>query len=209
MKPFHLVQKEAIEYIQQELSLGWSFSQKLLWELDFSKGDVITFLPSFLSESDILNLRISVFKTAQMNFREDIENFIAKRVYTYLANIPNSFFITETLMSKEPVPPKRPLRNYFLHAARIYLFADKSGNTDEIKSVLIRSRDYPLITCLTSLLDTKLLLRPGDTVSDQLLQELAKRTEALIIGAYDAEAFIIWRKTHSVISDYHIKGESN
>ncbi|MCL4275399.1 MAG: hypothetical protein KJZ77_16120 [Anaerolineales bacterium] len=195
IQPFVLRQEEAITYIQQELALGWGFSQALLLELNLSNGDVVTFLPSLLSETDALKFNMSVYKTAGVNFREDLDNHVAHRISVFLENRSNSYFIAETLMAGVPVFPKKALDDNFMYDGRLYLYADKSGSRNTIKSVFRRSRDYPLITSLTSLPDQNPKIKSGNTLSDKLLQELAKRTEVLIIGAYDAEAFVIWRKT--------------
>jgi len=52
---------------------------------------------------------------------------------------------------------------------------------------------FPTIAYLTSLPIDELPLEPGSDQPFEVVKALAHRTEAVIVGAYDEEGWLVWR----------------
>ena len=183
----------AIPYIQNELSHGWDLAQLVVQHIPLHTGEIITFLPAQVSPSVIMQFDISIYKSVGENFRNDIENRLADYILAFLEEDTKRYFIIETLWDRRDRSPdiKMPI-SYFCYNNWVYLFLSHPTETISIKTAFRYGRDYPLIAYLTSLPEAE--IQNGKTVSAEIINNLVDNTSQVVIGAYDAEAYLIWSR---------------
>jgi hypothetical protein len=83
---------------------------------------------------------------------------------------------------------------FFTVGNEVYLFADADSSTDQIRKILGEAHVYPAIGVVSRIPKRHSALRRGDGADPRLLPLLAEGTRHLIIGAYDAEGWLIWSR---------------
>ena len=84
--------------------------------------------------------------------------------------------------------------SYFTVGDEVYLFAEGGSSFDQVLGILTEGHLYPAIGTLASLPDGYRPIDEGAAVDQDVLRRLAEGTRYLIVGAYDAEGWLIWSR---------------
>ena len=83
---------------------------------------------------------------------------------------------------------------FFYFQSEVYLFDRPRSNRRKVIATAKISSGYPSIGILTTLPNEVKLIQNHQKVTEEFLDQLAKNTEHLLIGAYDNETHIIWSR---------------
>jgi hypothetical protein len=190
----HRFGKEALVYIQGELGNGWDLAASLLKWIPLDQGVISTYLPENIPASIASDFRISIYKTAGDSYWNEIESQIMTDIHVILGGKRNRYFIVESLAEEVSNSWKIKPGDYFKYLNWIYFFRTGSSDNNELRTIFRHSRDYPFIAIVTSLPEKTPPLHLGQVIDDRVMDELVKRVDMILIGVYDAEGLLIWKK---------------
>lgn len=185
--------ENAIKYVKNELINGDAISKSLLKFTEFEQGAMRTFLPNDVIDKENLDFRDSVAKDYQAMYsatHKKVANFIA----VFLSQHKNNLVVFETFASPNDTYLKNRKLPHFINQQRVYLFLT-GKNFDEQKAghLVSAARGYPCVGILTSIPFGKFIFSQ-QSIRNQLLEKLARRTKHIIIGAFDEDGFLYWSK---------------
>jgi hypothetical protein len=184
-----------LEFIRSELSKGRQLSQFLLEQLDLEKGEAITFLPFEYEPQIGIDFEESIEYMTGKNVSQEYETIIIRVAEKYLQSSENNIIIFETLMAVNDPILKEINLSYFSYNGEIYLYIINNGDKNLIKTGILAAQGYPCVILLTKVsLDQGKILKSSISLEAREIQRLIYNSEQLIIGAYDGEGYLIWRK---------------
>ena len=200
---------ESINYIKQRLSGGHTLGKCLLDVQPLDHGSVFTFVPTGIEVNDeIVNSRLesggllpSPPSDTHMKVPGGIavpiphtSSLLRKIIRDFLVENPFHICVLEEPYSEisDRNPPFRELPYRFLDK-QVYYFVTAAAETEIVDRVIIRCRSpYPgTIGAMTNLNGLKVNPIKGP-ISYAELKQLAQNAKHIIIGAYDAEGYLIW-----------------
>jgi hypothetical protein len=115
-------------------------------------------------------------------------------ITSYLAGADDHYIVFESLFSREDSPAFVITKaRTFRHDNDLYVFAGHEDCSVESALRVIRaSRGYPVIGALAAAPAGD--IEEGKVVSADTLERLARRADHIVVGAYDAEAELIWSR---------------
>ena len=187
----------AYKYFRETIHTGSQFYEgsslsHYLLELPIERGKIITFWPDSLIPEKI-NFEGSVALLKDTNLAS-MRQIVAKCIYGYLHGSPRRYAIFESWSRKsDPLKPTTP--KYLIHDNNLYYMLESSDRVlDEIDRVIRYAREMPFVCSLTSIPKGFHSLQPSRELEEKILQELAARSNMIIIDAYDGEGYLIWYK---------------
>jgi hypothetical protein len=147
-------------------------------------------LPEELDKQDVTLFTRSISLTKSIALRNEVLIRIIGLISSYLQAFEESHAIFETLgeLGDQWINIKNIA--YFSFEARVYHFlAHQDANNEKIKTALNVARDYPFICALAKL---KPPVEKFEVFNRDRLEDVARSACYIIVGAYDAEGYLVW-----------------
>jgi hypothetical protein len=179
----------ADDYVHQYLDNGGALAARLS-ALPFAKGQMTTWVPVSTDLAHALRFRAAhtVPHTAAVQAAAD---YIA----TYLAQGPLRCAIFEDLLAK-PSDLQLPggLLPWFHVTDEVYYYLlANEANVGEVLNAIRMTYTFRFLCALTAW-PPNVSLPADHSETSQFLDFLAGATESIVVGAYDAEGFLVWRQ---------------
>jgi hypothetical protein len=181
---------EAIAYVASELSAGRGLARHLA-TLPLQAGSVVTDLPANVPKSALLNFQSGGVAIGQENAN------LARLISDDLkAGGPGPRLCVFELGSATRGDPWVANRAppYFTVEDDVYLFADATSSHDQVHRVVKEAHWYPAIGVVSVIPSRDVAPREGGEADPALLRLLAEAVMYLVIGVYDGEGWLIWRR---------------
>lgn len=196
-----------LTYIEKELENGNSFARKILEVVRLQDGEVATFIPSELHPS-MYDFGNSIIK--QYNDHGGVAYELQQELQITRVNLISQFLskqkgyvIFEILGRPNDPAIQRETKQYFTFEDDVFLYlSENDSNPVFIQTYWETARCYPRIIGLSSFPKNKYEIKPGKEVEQKTIDLLADRMKYLIIGAYDDEGYLLWRR--NTIEDLNI-----
>ncbi len=183
---------EALSYLQSSLSEGGTLAQYLL-ALPLSDGYIWSRLPVTVSTAKRMR-----FTEGGVDPSGESELWLATFIGRYLQGRQNAYAVFETLWRPHDPGLARQRDHFFTHGPEVYSFlTSRDRDLQDISWTVRGARDYPFIGALTTLPENAADLEPHAEVTTDVLREVALRTEHILVGAYDAEAELVWSRVRA------------
>ena len=194
---------QALLYVTDQLRNGHTLAQELLKKNDFKKGRFLTLLHS---PADIT--KIHEFRTGGILAANQIETVLFhEKVYSgrkkansfhelafYLKNKlrpgKSCFFEDVIHFRSDPIAPEL-LKHVLYLLQEVYLCMEENEFSQELAGKIIHHSDAQWY--YMNIISEKPSGLDKDMTTEQL-QEIALRTNYIIIGAYDMEGFVVWER---------------
>lgn len=209
---------EAIDYITGRLAEGKTLAKFLLDRADLNKGRVTTFLPSSVDLSKINHFsRGGVLPTPPPETHRqnttpdgtrtvmvptpDTSTHLAAMIQEFLEQGDARICLFESAVAKPTdgflsTANAKDLRVLTLQE-NVYYLLKQQDDREKIEKTLRYAKSFRVLGVLVHLSKDKFL--DEDSVRKELtldeLKVLAEETEEIIIGAYDSEGYLIWRRS--------------
>lgn len=191
------IDAQAVSYIRQELNEGDAFAQYLL-DLPLEDGRVISYLPSEVYPMGNQDFRQSIFLSTGIKIASEAKLKIQGFISAYLGKGGRSYAIFETLGRTGDAWLTTTDISYFIHDSKAYSFlTPEDSDLQSILEALRRARHYPFVCGLTSLSDDDAQIQSFQETATSVLRNLAANAEHIVIGAFDAEGYLIWSRSSS------------
>ncbi|MEW6217261.1 MAG: hypothetical protein AB1543_06225 [Candidatus Bipolaricaulota bacterium] len=179
-----------LPYIVRSLELGGGLAAHLL-SLPLELGEVVATVPETTPQQDLLRFEVGGI----VNGRET-GHFLEELITKHLRIRGNRYVVFESDLSRRAPALSTAEEPYFFYRDETLYYVDANlASPESIRGVLRWARRWPLLGVLSSLAAAA-PIEVRSEVDDELLKELAIRTEHLVVGAYDEEAVLVWsRKT--------------
>ena len=204
LKKHKLEHSTASNYVQDQIpqSIGQTFALELM-ALNFDTGEYISTLPDGL-DHDVIN-DLADLKGFFVEYQEPMstESNMEKRIGYYLmaegvryAIFPTPYKLNGVL----PITFKPKIS--FSYQEEVYAYVSKDNYTDKVIQAAFGSAyRYPFICLLTSLPDEVSVLSNDQVIATEIMKQLIKRLDILLVGAYDDVGFVEWHR-HGLVSDF-------
>ena len=185
--------KEAFVYIRNELSQGGYLSQRLL-KKELSNGIVHTYVPIGFTPNDSTDFGESLnYLTGESSLKE-IRDAVASLISDYLDDDKGKYAIFETWQEKgDPSVLKHDLQYFFSHS-RLYGYIRGSDEHKPVIEHLREAGDFPTIIILVDFPECNTLFHQASEIAEQVYEMIVYNLDYLIIGAWDGEGYVVWRK---------------
>lgn len=192
-------------YVEDVLNGGHTLSKELLNLLDFEKGQFFTLLPT---DADLARLHEFSYGwiLPQNETKEYIDEFGRKSSFSWTPTVLNeiSQFIFEEVNLKgftcffEDVVrlPSDPHLEFFheyglLYLNELYYLIDNEHASQEsIRSAIGEVNALWHLLFVVTKIETSEIL--GKEITLNTIKEICRRTQLLVVGAYDGEGFVFW-----------------
>ncbi|MBN2238480.1 MAG: hypothetical protein JW712_01795 [Dehalococcoidales bacterium] len=210
--------REAFDWVKKTLSEGFTLSRFILEKVAIDSGVVITYLPH---EADIERAKTEFNESVMPLAPKDTWVWLREQpdgkkpvaipvqttdspqleiIKTSLNNSPNSLFVCEDMMmrwsDKYAQTITHPLWTYEEELYHI-IFHNDFPTIGEIRQVISHSDSawQHFVGVITSLdpAPSNYVLRK--VISDNEINTLVKNTQALLIGAYDNDGYLLWSRS--------------
>lgn len=186
---FHKLGREAFDFIRDECSYGGPLASHVA-ALPRA-GEVVAILPEGTSSSDLADLG-----SGGVAGGDEIDE-LAEIIRDQLARAPIRVCVFE-----DPTHRKDDSKGLgipvFTVGDRVYPFISMGSGHQEIVEAARAAHWYPSIGVI-SIIEPGQIPAPASAQPERLLERLADRAEVVIVGAYDMESWIAWRResTHA------------
>ena len=182
---------DAFDYVRDQLDQGDTYARSLL-DLE-SKGKIYTFLPEKLIDHPI-DFSRSVQLSTGIRIYHETEDVVCPVVASFLDH-QNKISLIETLSTPISIKHRPEPPAVSLFGQEVYFVLKSYEKLDRIKRAFKGGRDYPFVCGLIDLgNDTNIVLAESQSIQPEWWQLLAQKTQFVIIGAYDAEGFLVWER---------------
>lgn len=198
--------EKAYSYLKDQLDCGYILSDELLRILNFEEGQFFTLLPSDADLTRIYNFFEGLILPQNPTY-EQISATGKKSFYTWIPNLKNelSHIILEKIKLKQNnvcvfEDVTRRLEDSHLdfynqygvnYLGQIYYLINNEIATKELIATAIGKSNalWHLLFILTESVPEKPL---NKEISLDEIQNLCKKTQLLVVGAYDGEGYVFW-----------------
>lgn len=190
---------DAKNYLKKELSKGHQYAKRVLNILPIDNGSVITYLPSLLipeayNFNDSILGSIAEEENDGHGIMKESQRIMLDFMMEYLQSC-NGCAVFETIAyPTDPIIHKRNL-SYFTFEKWVYLLLYRQIlNKDTLYDYWEEAHSYPKIVGLSGVSFDELLFENNRVVSNESMELMVNKTEYLLIGAYDGDGYLIWKK---------------
>jgi hypothetical protein len=88
--------------------------------------------------------------------------------------------------------PRMPHVDYFTVGVAVYPFLTTRSDHGTIVKTAREAHWYPSIGVISRLGSDKPFPEPGSAMTGSVLEDLATHADAIVVGAYDAESWLLW-----------------
>jgi len=202
--------REGLNYIRECLSIGKALSAAVLDTLDLTSGLITTFLPTGVASEDVLQFWSGgKLKEDPVYVERGTETMRFGRIHTtdsvFIALIcehlkfdRTAFCVLEHQMAR-PTDPwliDLPARKLSDGQSLYYLLTSPPANQEAIERTFkgVASFRPPHIAFLGRGAASTLFDRNRVAPDDQAFKAIAAATDEVLVGAYDRESFVRWRR---------------
>lgn len=204
----------AIDHIRKRLDTGKSFANALLVTLPLERGSVITYLPSAVSDDDAERFSsggkfpVDASKTQHYTDSQGRRIHLARvpddalpwaeaRIRQHLESTGSAVCVIEDLI-KEPTdrfwvtnPPIHVVPTFV--GDEVYYAAFASDSLEFLDQAMRHAGGaWPGVLAALTSIDANDPIAGDRAIEPHQWRGLAERTVGLIIGAYDAEGYLVW-----------------
>lgn len=196
---------EALEYLQNQLSLGGKTLSNYINQHPLQYGQVYSFVPKGTSQGSLYN-----FKSGGIYFsnkeslsngpilipiRNDAKDILINIINEFIQNTDDNCCIFEEPNAKPSDPwISNSGIEYIFYGEEIFYFFDKSNNNKEgIENAIKRSDGYYFLCALGSLnFANHAGFTSFQSVSPELLKAFVQKIAFFFVKAYDGEGYLMW-----------------
>lgn len=182
----HELGGNAAAFIQSQLSYGRSLAKKLA-PLPFGEGRTVAILPPSVAPQALTD-----FQSGDVATGEEVHK-LANLIRGYLIGHTNRICVLEHPVLRVG-DTREPPADYFTVGEDVYVYVTSQSDHGAIVAAARETHGYPSIGALTGVGDEHPLPNPASAQPEALLDELATHVNAVIVGAYDNESWIVWLK---------------
>lgn len=189
-------------YVRECLESGKTFARLLLQSHDLNAGRVFTKLPAGVDNGAAKDfdsggkLPDLYPRATNLQAVPDTDFLLIPKISEFLRGSPVNMCIFEdaNAMPTDPFLQSVSTRYSAFQEEVYHLICQPDNNGDAISKTLRQAHSWLTIGALTSApQETEICAQRGD-LTLSTLTTLAQRTEVIIVGAYDGEGYVIWRK---------------
>jgi hypothetical protein len=200
-------------YIKSWLGNGHLLSRFILENNDLTTGEVYTYVPEYINEKELYEFNSGIYKMTSED--KDVtynlpdgqigvvhkKSSVANAEYWLIEDIKKTFSNGSTNMGifedLEESPKLLDNHEYKYGSAfddTLYWFILKDDNNQKMFEVINGVPNFgpPLIGCLY--LDNIFQKEQYPVLSNEYFATLSKNITKIIVGAYDSEGYLIWKK---------------
>jgi hypothetical protein len=215
----YILGPEALDFLRDNrITYGHTLSQLLLEVLDLHQGKITTFLPIDVRPEQLYDFEAggvlpfpekstwryiteqSGKKTILTPIPRD-DSFVLTLIREFLCSDKNNVCIIEEPLAK-PTDSSMSRRKtpYIIYGNEVYHFlSSRVGEAEIAEAIKWPHTTVSFLAILTTLVQNIALINKQKISADEL-RVLARGTETLMIGAYDGEGYLIWRKKSPLVS---------
>lgn len=202
----------AVEYIRRQLGEGKSLAKSLLATLDFEEGEIIALSPTPLSPPEIVQFdrghapqvhakpeRIKIGDAHYLAVPKASANEQLVDAIYGLLQTPESICFLENYLAEAHDPWLQRAKSRIITNGNEVYHALLNGEGDKAKiEAAVREWDHPptSIGGLGSMRkEAWAHIGLMDAITAQELSAFAGTVQAVFVGAYDGEGYVVWRKS--------------
>ncbi len=185
--------REAIDYIRGQLSDGNALGDYLL-ALPLSESSVATIAPSTVDTALLHEFAKSVSLRTGVSIIDQVRARIVACIVAFLGSTDENHVIFETFLRQGDANLIKNQSPYFTTESTVYYFANRHiADGPSLEKMVMNAGNYPFVAALTST-ETGSNITHGEELSGPALSLLAAHSDHVLVGAYDAEGFIVWSR---------------
>lgn len=186
---------ESIDYINQELAQGGElFIEEHLCALNLGQGHVFSYFPIEFSPSTPVDFGESIEFLTGKRVSGEFNSKIKELIRNFLDENSRNVAIFETMWNEgDPITSQSSLQYFSIKGTR-YDFLKGEDEKKPIDDYINDAQGYPTIIALVNGEDSNFEIWDKYHFPEEKVIELIKRTEFLLVGAFDGEGYIIWKK---------------
>lgn len=196
---------EAIEYINDCLKNGNTLAQQLLQSFDIKKGEIVTYLPSYIQENAVKEfyyggklLGLKDYSESSIKANDYPTTFLLSLIEKQLQSGDNSICIIENAIAK----PQDQCLSLLNVKPKIYndevyhIFSAEDVVRDKIKNDFMQIKSVPTFIGATIVLPINVIksFKLKRELNFEDFKTITSGIEKMFVGAYDGESYIIWSK---------------
>jgi hypothetical protein len=176
--------QDAAAYVRSQLSSGGVLSSELL-SIDRPILDVWAFLPESVQPSAMLS-----FTEAGVGGGRQSRQALASYITEYLTKVSHTCAVFEDALSRagDPALTKDAGQYITCREEVLHYLCGGGRGRDDVEQLILTAKTYRLV----GVLSRTAALHPGQAIDRGQLRVLAEAADAVIIGAWDGDAELIW-----------------
>jgi hypothetical protein len=178
----HELGSEAFAFIREELSAGGLLSVRLL--LIPPEGRVIAILPANTAPPALTD-----FESGDVATSSEADE-LAELIRVSLTEV-QGICVFEHPTSRLG-DPRMPQVDFFTVGVAVHPFLTTRSDHGTIVKAARESHWYPSIGVISRLGSDQPFPEPGSAMTESFLDDLATQVDTIIVGAYDAESWLLW-----------------
>ena len=192
----YLFDKRANKYFVNVLKYGHELDRQLLKHIDIYRGEITAYLPK-----DNEKLNIYQFGGGGIAKRNSSIECIIGTIEKFLKGGGNNVCLFEDALSTpDDQFEKRNGVAILAFQDEVYFYIESVGvNKERIEYALTEAEQPNYFICALSSKPTEDFLNINNSsISIDKIEKFARRTEKIILGAYDGEGYLVWHKQRKV-----------
>jgi hypothetical protein len=180
--------QEGITYVEICLQQGSGLCEKAR-NLELANGQVFAPLPKNTNLKRALS-----FSTGGLMSRHNVNAWLEKHVRSLWHCWPSGTLVIQDIWAKSSdlVVRNSNLKTFFQQDGNVYFFCEKD-NAESVQRTVSATASY-LFIAFFSRYSMSSVVRPFDrVVGEDVINEIARNTQEIFVGAYDHEGLVVWR----------------
>ncbi|MDP9477523.1 MAG: hypothetical protein M3R38_17870 [Actinomycetota bacterium] len=197
----HPLRRAANEYVRECLEYGHSLSRGLRRLHDVKSGRVVARLPLGANTVGLEKFEWGGKKRAASPYPErspSAEEALASSIASFLAQGEGRVCVFENYLARRTDPwiARAKSRTLFFGDEVYHVVAGEHTGRDEVETAIREAKSPSIFVGTLSRLPLGYRLdAAGSELSEDLMRVLAEGAEEIVVGAYDGEGYLIWRKS--------------
>lgn len=187
----HELGADAVSFIRSELAQGRDLAA-LITKLPLEQGSVVTFLPASVGAQELGD-----FGSGGVAGGDQNEN-LAQLIGAYLGSDVKRICVFEHPAARRGDPVRSS--DFFTVGDTVLTFVTAVASQSRVERAAREAHWYPGIGILSSLREGEPPIPPQSVQPESCLVDLVANIEHLLIGAYDAEGWLVWSKPGSTLA---------
>lgn len=206
---------EGLDFLRESLSGGQRLCRLLLRALESLQGQVVTWLPEYVTNAQALDFDASVLEDppedssvrytdeAGQGFvavpKPDADQALTDRILSFLKGTdePLCLFAEHNSEIGGEWLRRWKGRVWNLEGEAVYVLGEENVDRSHVFATVKAARSWLFVAALLSPMvsDRPPVDRQEPRVSEDELARLLPHLEEIIVGAYDGEAYVMWQRT--------------
>lgn len=190
---------EALKYIKECLTYGNTFSNLLLKNIQFDKGNIRTFLPDYTRVEETTQFEYGGKFKSSNTYKQHmcLDLFTVSKIKAYLLSNNSICFIENYLASDgDPWLTTIDIKTLTYNKEIYHVYFRNDVIENRIINSFVRIKSIPIFVGALIPTSDQLInyIYNKKNIEYDILLNLAKETRELFIVAYDGEGYIYWSK---------------